>query len=92
MCNNLSSTCWWIDDDGLVAAGNGDCYLTVAEVFERDALPLIAAAPDLLDALRETLQVVEYLAPEKFDDAAHEEAFNATLSRARAAISKAKGE
>lgn len=88
MCNSL----WWVDDDGLVAAGSDDCYVTVAEVFEKDALPLIVAAPDVLASLEEILGLAEYLAPEKYDDAAHKEAFEAVLSRARAAISKAKGE
>lgn len=50
---------------------------------------LLAAAPDLFSALEETLQHLEYLAPEKFDDAEHEASFGAVIARARAAIEKA---
>lgn len=91
---------WWVDDDGYIGAGSGDDYVTLAEILGandeveviRANVALITAAPELLDALQEILPIVEYLAPEKFDDAAHQEAFEATLARARAAIEKAKGE
>ncbi len=99
MCNNHTPGPWWVDEDGYIAAGGGDDYVTIAEILgandEIDVIranaALIAAAPELLDALQEILQITEYLAPEKFDDAAHQGAFDATLARARAAISKAKG-
>jgi hypothetical protein len=50
---------------------------------------LSTPGPDLLESLKEMVQMVGYLAPEKFDDAEHEHEFNASLDRARAAIQKA---
>ncbi len=55
---------WWVDDDSCVASGHGDDYKTVAEVFRNDGIDtatrkanadLIAAAPDLLEALKQLL-------------------------------------
>jgi hypothetical protein len=49
---------WWRDDDGFIAAGNGESYVTVADpncsddLDEREAnANLIAAAPQIFDAL-----------------------------------------
>lgn len=51
---------WWRDDDGFVAAGFGEDYITIAtanctndiDIEEREAnTSLIAAAPDMLVAL-----------------------------------------
>ena len=52
---------WWRDDDGFIAAGSGDTYVTVADfdcgsdidIAEREANKTLAiAAPDMLAALR----------------------------------------
>lgn len=52
---------WWIDDDHNIAAGNGDCYKTIADPRcmspenheEMDAnAHLIAAAPEMLELLK----------------------------------------
>lgn len=91
---------WWVDDDGYIAAGSGDTYVTVAEglapsddLDEITAnLNLLAAAPELLAALEDMVQTVEYLAPEKFDDPEHEREFNARLEQARSTLAKARGE
>jgi len=56
---------WWLDDDGFVASGSGDTYTTVADphcgdrdIDERESnARLIAAAPELLDALVSLLNV-----------------------------------
>lgn len=58
---------WWIDDDGFVASGNGETYVTVADshcnnqdIDEREAnARLIAAAPALLTALAELVGALE---------------------------------
>lgn len=91
---------WWVDDDGYIAAGSGDTYVTIAEglapsdnLDEITAnLSLLAAAPELLAALNDMVQTVEYLAPKKFDDAEHEREFHARIEKARATLSKARGE
>lgn len=49
---------WWRDDEGFIAAGHGDTYVTIADphcsdldIDEREAnTALITAAPDLLEA------------------------------------------
>jgi hypothetical protein len=41
--------------------------------------------------LEDMAQMVEYLAPEKFDNDEHEREFNARLARARDCIQKARG-
>ena len=51
---------WWRDDDGFIAAGTSDNYVTVAspncsamDIDEREAnARLIAAAPDMLGELK----------------------------------------
>ena len=58
---------WWIDDDGFVASGNGETYVTVADphcnnqdIDEREAnARLIAKAPDLKAALAWALDQIE---------------------------------
>ena len=51
---------WWRDDDGFIAAGHNDTYLTIADadcshdidIAEREAnKSLICSAPELLEAL-----------------------------------------
>jgi hypothetical protein len=50
------------------------------------------AVAALLSALEDMVGLVEYLAPEAFDDDEHERNFNARLDRARAAIQSTRGE
>lgn len=59
---------WWRDDDGFIASGSGDTYLTVAspncsndiDIDEREAnANLIAAAPCLLTALQDMLALYD---------------------------------
>lgn len=59
---------WWRDDDGFIASGHGDTYVTVADancnisidIAEREAnTTLIAAAPDMFDALKALLDWAE---------------------------------
>jgi len=67
---------------------------TVAEVFDRkrmDIAHLIAAAPELLDALENTVQFAE-ASHRQCDDPLMREAIGRDILKARAAISKAKGE
>lgn len=52
---------------------------------------LIAAAPDLLEALIDAQEALGYLWPEKFDDAIHEANWTAKMNAIQAAIVKAKG-
>jgi len=61
---------WWIDDDGFLAAGGGDTYVTLADfdctpdlgIDEREAnKALAAAAPELLQALEELIRVTDYV-------------------------------
>ncbi len=59
---------WWRDDDGFVASGNGDTYKTIADpncsdldIDEREAnCRLIAAAPEMLEALELIAGINEY--------------------------------
>lgn len=59
---------WWRDDDGFIAAGSGDSYVTVADFdcggaishAERLANEALAmAGPDMLAALKAVLGAVE---------------------------------
>ena len=58
---------WWIDDDGFVASGSGETYVTVADphcgesdIDTRESnARLIAAAPTLLTALAELVGALE---------------------------------
>ena len=52
--------------------------------------PLIAAAPDLLKQLKSAAQMLNYLAPEKFDDDDHERNWNRMLEDMDRALAKAK--
>ena len=90
---------WWLDEDGCIAAGSDDSYKTVAQVLDtgdpnetQANRCLMATAPELLEMLGEMIQMVEYLAPEKFDDEAHEQEFRGRIRRARELAEKAKGE
>jgi hypothetical protein len=81
---------WWVDDDGFVASGSGDDYKTIADPrcmeprgneAEIDAnADLIAAAPDLLDALQNMLSCA---------DAGDMDSLANASADARAAIQKA---
>ena len=83
---------WWRDDDGFIAAGSGETYVTIADgdcsdldIDEREANKrLIAAAPDLLAALE---AVDAYLAP----DGDGEDPYNYIRAVIKGAISKAQG-
>lgn len=90
---------WWLDEDGCIAAGSGDSYKTVAQVLDTDNQSetqanrcLLATAPELLEMLGELILIVEYLAPEQFDDKAHEQEFCGRIRRARELAEKAQGE
>ncbi len=56
---------WWRDDEGFIAAGSGETYVTIADgdcsdldIDEREANKrLIAAAPDMLAALERIVEV-----------------------------------
>lgn len=52
---------------------------------------LIAAAPDLLKQLKSAAEMLNYLAPEKFDDDDHETNWNRMLEDMNHAIAKAEG-
>ena len=79
---------WWLDDDGFIASGDGDTYETIADphcsdldIDEREAnASLIAAAPELLEALEHITQTPEY----KY-------LYPGTTSLIEEAIAKAKG-
>ena len=72
--------------------------LPVGECPECDCLAYVIterntaedAAEDLIAALLETLDAVKYLAPERFDDQAHQAQHTALVERAEAALSKAR--
>lgn len=80
---------WWLDDDGFIAAGFGDEYKTIAdprcmpsqgnesEIDGNSAL--IAAAPDMFDALQAMVDA--------FGDQD-----SLLMDQCKAALSKAKGE
>lgn len=62
MSNNHTPGPWWRDDDGFIASGSDETYITVAspncsediDIDEREAnARLIAAAPSLLYALEQ---------------------------------------
>jgi hypothetical protein len=88
---------WQADNDGYIVSANGE---DVAEILEangdiaviRANARVLVNSPALLEALEDMTQMVEYLAPEKFDDAEHEQEFNARLARARDVIQKTRGE
>ena len=80
---------WWLDDDGFIASGSRDTYEIIADphccsdidIDEREAnANLIAAAPELLEALEHITQTPEY----KY-------LYPGTTSLIEKAISKAKG-
>jgi hypothetical protein len=82
---------WWRDDDGFIAAGNGDTYVTIADfdcsndidIDEREAnKDLALAAPELLEALYE-LENYCYTRSDRGKQA---------RTKARAAIAKARGQ
>lgn len=52
---------------------------------------LLAASPDLLEALSDAIDMLLYLKPEKFDDDEHQANWQATLDKARAAYDKSGG-
>jgi hypothetical protein len=63
---------WWLDDEGYIAAGSGESYVTIAEPIGVD-MPatqseanarLIAAAPELLLAAKCALADLEGILPE----------------------------
>jgi len=74
---------WWTDDDGCVASGSGDSYVTVADcrvagtvALEQDAnARLIAASPTMYEALK---RIAEGMA----DDRAYRDAARAALLEA----------
>lgn len=79
---------WWVDDNGCVAAGHGDTYETIAIMHdwqgdsEREAnARLIAAAPELLEALRAVL--------DEIDENECGQSLSVRIGKARAAIAKA---
>ena len=53
---------------------------------------LMAAAPELLAALEEAVEQINYLEPERFDEEEHEVEFYSSLGMKRALIARAKGE
>jgi hypothetical protein len=100
MCNSHSPGPWWVDDDGFIAAGSGDNYVTIAEglapsndLDEITAnLALLAAAPDLLQAARCALADLEGILPEFEPSGDREHPAWQTIEELRAAIRKATGE
>jgi hypothetical protein len=52
---------------------------------------LIASAPELLAALKDARERLEYLEPEYFDDASHETEWRDYLAQTDALIAKAEG-
>lgn len=93
---------WWRDDDGFIAAGNGDTYVTIADadcsrmdIAEREANKnLIASAPELLDKAR---QVIDWLHENDMDNTGsagkgcfeHEGTEYGQVTELKAAIEKA---
>lgn len=91
---------WWVDDDGYVAAGSGDNYVTIAEglganddVDEIAAnLCLLSAAPELLQAAKNALADLEGILPEFEPSGDREHPAWQTIDELKAAIAKATGE
>lgn len=76
------------DDEYFVVGDEpGNIYASVAHVWEEPHARLMAAAPDLLEALEDITRLVEKY-PDYFK--AHEANMGAYLDNARAAIQKAK--
>jgi hypothetical protein len=85
---------WWRDDEGFIAAGSGETYVTIADgdcsdldIDEREANKrLIAAAPDLL-------AVLEWWQAQMRDDNCDDmgKLLEDMSAKAHAAITKAKG-
>lgn len=81
---------WWCDDDGFIAAGSGDSYVTVADFGYSDVdigeceanKNLAIAAPDLLAALESLMPLCER------EDVA--ETWSEEFSAADTAIAKAR--
>lgn len=80
---------WYRDEDGFIASGSSDTYVTIADpncsdmdIDEREAnASLIAAAPDLLFALEFIVEELKRSDGDPFD----------ALHDAEKAINKAKG-
>lgn len=75
----------------VIHSGDAGSYAHYSAPMADANARLIAAAPGLLIQLKAALSDLEYLAPEKFDDEAHEAAWRNTISRHRAAIAEAEG-
>jgi hypothetical protein len=92
---------WWRDDDGFIAAGSGETYVTIADVDfsdldidEREAnARLIAAAPDMLAALeRASPWLIKAHIDGAFDGCALPLGGRKAWEKIERAIAKAKGE
>jgi hypothetical protein len=91
---------WWVDDDGCIAAGSGESYVTVAQglapsddLDEITAnLTLLAAAPDLLQATRCALAELEGIMPEFEPSGDRAHPGWQTIDELRAAIEKAENQ
>jgi hypothetical protein len=100
MSNSHTPGPWWVDDDGFIAAGSGDDYVTIAEGLAPSDdldeicanLTLLAAAPDLLQAARCALADLEGILPEFEPSGNREHPAWQTIDELRAAIRKATSE
>lgn len=93
---------WWRDDDGFIAAGSGDSYVTIADfdcthdidIDEREANKSLAtAAPDMLAALKRCVDQLSQKRPRKKGTRHRALDFDLELAIAEAgrAIYKAEG-
>ena len=91
---------WWVDDDGCIAAGSGESYVTVAQVLAPSDdldeitanLTLLAAAPDLLITARCALADLEGILPEFEPSGEREHPGWQTIQDLRKAIEKAEAQ
>ena len=79
---------WWIDDDNCIVTGVGNSYRFIAKVVAIEYIDLIAAAPEMLEALVSCQFELQLICEDLIRESTTH-AQLASLTQAKAAIHKA---